>query len=268
MKDDKGNPWKIRFHFGHSRMYGSMRPTDVKIESSYLNTTIKGFQFDERTSNSYYNPWKWDRSVLDAAKWIDEPSNTFEFSIENKNNSLMITAYHPKVLNTYYESFNEKGEAVYSPTHEYISNGTPEAIGAIPEGQRAIEIQNTHKYMVYQIGYGRKVNLFDGKKSGKLSIMPRVDVGVTVGSARALIVGQGQWIEKYDKFKVQGTNASIGSRLEYTRGRVGVFVEKKWTFSKNEVGFMDGKATYDLQYSPTTIGVSIDILTLKNKKKK
>src|SRR5690606_3346405 len=75
--DKEGTPWKIRFHFGFTRT--NFRPTDVKVNSSVLSTTIKGFEFDERTSALHYNPGNW-KNFQDAFRWIDEPSNTFEIS--------------------------------------------------------------------------------------------------------------------------------------------------------------------------------------------
>jgi hypothetical protein len=269
LKDDKGNPWKIRFHFGFTRT--NIRPTDVKIQSGLVNTTIKGFEFDERTSDSYYNPKNW-RAPQDALRWIDEPSNTFTISIENKKNAFYITAFHPKFLKTYYE-IKEKGndgkeQVSYVPTSNYLSNGDDHSYNSIPDGQAGIEIKNTHLLMNYQIGYGRKFTIFDTKKAGKLSYTPHVDAGVTIGGARSIYIVKSEgWREHSDKLGVQGFNQSIGHRLEYQKGRVGVFVDQKYTTSKIKHSFLDGQASYNLDYSTIALGVSIDLYTPKIKKK-
>lgn len=267
LKDDQGNPWKIRLHFGFTRT--NIRPTDVKIQSSLVNTTIKGFEFDERTSDSYYNPKNW-QAPQDALRWIDEPSNTITVSIENKKNAFYITAFHPKFLKTYYEIKEKGGDGLekvsYIPTSNYLSNGDALSYNSIPDGQAGIEIKNTHLLMNYQIGYGRKFTIFDSKKVGKLTYTPRVDAGVTIGGARSIYIVKSEgWREHTDKLGVQGFNQSVGHRLEYQKGKVGVFVDQKYTTSKVEHSFLDGKANYNLDYSTIAIGVSVDLYTPKKK---
>jgi hypothetical protein len=268
INDDEGNPWKIRLHFGFTRT--NIRPTDVTIKSSLVNTTIKGFEFSERTSAEHYDPRTWEH-LQDAARWIDEPSNTFTLSIENKKNAFYLTAFHPKFLKTHYqmtETAPDGTESVtYVPASQHLSNGTPLSYGSIPDGQAGIEIQNTHLLMNYQIGYGRKFTVFDSKKAGKLTYAPRVDAGVTIGGARSIyIVKNESWIEHKDPMGVQGFNASLGHRLEYQRGKVSVFADQKYTKSKMEHSFLDGTASYDLDYSTVTLGVAVDVFTPKKKK--
>lgn len=155
-------------------------------------------------------------------------------------------------------------------THS-LSSGLPKAIAAIPEGTRGIEIQNTHRLMGWQIGYGRKFQIFDTQKAGKLTYVVRADVGVQTGAARTIIIDKTNpnnmtWVEKYDDFGIQGYNADVGHRIEYQRGRYGLFVDQKVVFSKIEHGFMEGTAAYNMQYTPTTFGISIDLVTLGKKK--
>ena len=266
LKDDKGDPWVLRFHFSFNRT--NIRPTDVKIRSSYINTDIKGFQFDERTSDKYFNPRNW-KEPADALHWIDEPSNTIAISIENKKNAFYLTAYHPKMLRTYYEKKNPDGTATYTPGGStYMSYGTPEAYAAIPEGQSAVEIQNTHQLMNYQIGYGRKINLMDSKKAGQINYVVRVDVGLTTGEARSIYVKPGEyWVDHREKPSVQGVNGSLGHRLEYTKGRFGAFIEQKYTKADIKHEFFDGTAEYKLDYSNIAFGVNINVLTLNKKDK-
>ncbi len=260
LKDDQGNPWKIRFHFGFTRT--NIRPTDVTIKSSRVNTVIKGFEFSERTSAQHYDPRTWEH-LQDAARWIDEPSNTFTLSIENKKNAFYITAFHPKFLKTYYEIKDDKGVR-YEPATEHLSNGTPVSYGAIPDGQAGVEIQNTHLLMNYQIGYGRKFTIFDSPKSGKLVYAPHVDAGVTIGGARSIyIVKNESWEEHRDPMGLQGLNATAGHRLEYQIGKVAMFVDQKYTKAQMDHSFLDGTASYKLDYSTVTFGVVVDVFTPK-----
>lgn len=273
LQDDQGNPWKIRFHFGHSRLFGSMRPTDVKLQSTQVTGTIRGFTFDERTSDKYFNPTKWTE-FADAAKWLDEPSNTFTLSLENRKNAFYLTAYHPKLLKSHYEKkemVNGQEQVTYTPVNPYqgLESGFPEDIAAIPDGQKGLMIQNTHLLMVWQIGYGRKFTIFDTPKAGKLTYIPRADVGIQTGKARAVYIEKNvSWEDHYDKYRIQGYNVDVGHRIEYQRGRVALFVDQKVIFSRIKHGFFDGTASYNLQQTPTTFGVTVDLITLGKRKAK
>lgn len=259
--DDEGNKWKIRFHFGFTRT--NIRPADVKIESSLVNTEIKGFQFDERTSANHYNPKNW-KELQDGFRWIDEPSNTFTFSIENKKNAIYLTAFHPKFLKTYHE-IKDGDQTTYVPVNDptkYLSEGTDKSYSAIPDGQAGVEIQNTHMLMNYSLGYGRKFNIMDNK-SGKITNIVRVDAGVMVGAARSIYIEKNVgWNQTRDRMRLQGVNGSIGDRLEYQKGKVGAFVE--WKYSKmgpQEYRFLDGTAkSKGGDFSTINFGVSVDVL--------
>jgi len=266
--DDQGNPWKLRFHFGFTRT--NYRPTDVKLESSQMNTTIKGFEFDERTSANHYNPKNW-KEFQDAFRWIDEPTNTIEISVENKKNAFYLTVFHPKTLATHYQKDEGGGNYSYikAPKESYLSIDPFITNADIPDGHAAFEIQNTHKLMNYSLGYGRKFKVFDKPKTGQLDYVVRVDGGVIVGAARSLhFTEDGQYSEGVDKNKVQGFTGAVGHRVEFKRGKVGAFVEQKYTKTKLEHGFLDGKASYNLDFSTITFGLNVDLFTKKNKKNK
>lgn len=233
-----GGRWKIRFHFGHSRMFGSIRPTTVRLRSSGFNADIKDFQFDERTSDKYFNPSKWE-GADEALKWIDEPTNTMTFSIENDKDVIYLTAYHPKMIKTYNDESGDWG----------------------------VHLQNTHKNMVWQIGYGRKFKIFEGRKGATLTYIPRIDAGFQTGAANSNMFYQGADYEQNDKFGLQGFNVSLGHRLEYQKGAMGVFIENRTQLTKTKQGFMDGTATYTTVYSPTTFGISFDLFTSGKKKR-
>ena len=67
---------------------------------------------------------------------------------------------------------------------------------------------------------------------------------------------------------VQGLNATAGHRLEYQRGKVAMFVDQRYTTSQVDHSFLDGTASYKLDYSTVTFGVVVDVFTPKKKKKK
>lgn len=273
LSDNQGDKWKIRFHFGFTRT--NIRPADVTIQSSLINTEIKNFQFEERTSAEHYNPATWQHPQ-DAARWLDEPSNTFALSIENKHNAFYITAFHPKFLKTYYavKDGNQTTNVPASVDHS-LSLGTPEVFQAIPEGQTAFEIQNTHKLMNYQIGYGRKFTLMDKKVGGKINYIARADLGVIMGAARSIVITPDrQWIENRDGLKVQGYTGSLGNRVEWKPkgedGKLAIYLEHKYSkLSDQHYQFLDGEAkTVGGDFSTVNFGIVLDVFNPNRSNKK
>jgi len=265
-KDDKGKEWKIRFHFGFSRtQYWN---TDMHLNSSRVNVLVRDFEFDERTSANYYNPANWT-SIDQAFKWIDEPTNTFAFSFERDKDVFYFTAFHPKFLKSKDQQKHVTGTIDGVEVDQVMYLNKPfTGYNNVPGEMHLVRFENTHYQMDWQIGYGRKLVIFDGEKSGKLSYTPRVDVGLTSGQNYTVYLKENEYWE-YDGFKdrhrVQGVNASIGHRVEYQRGRVGLHVDQRMVFSRLNQGFMDGTANFNMQYSPITFGVSFDLYTIKKK---
>jgi hypothetical protein len=262
-EDEQGNSWKIRFNFGFSRT--DYAPTDLNIKSDVINIVVKDVEMHERTSNSYYNPANWTE-LQNAAQWIDEPTNTFTFSLEKNKNVFYLSVFHPKYLKSVVYSTKEvDGVAEYavSPIEE-----SDDFSQAIPEGNSMLYLGNTHYNMIWQVGYGRQFVIFDTKKVGKLSYTIKGDIGINTGKARSVHIIPGvAWDDYIDKARVQGFNASIGHRVEYQRGRVSLFVDQKTIYSKMQHGFYDGIIDYNLRSTPTTFGVGIDLFTKKRKKK-
>ena len=267
-KDQDGNEWKIRFNFGFART--SYLPTDMKLQSSRLNVVIKDFEFEERTSASYYNPKNWE-SFQDAFRWIDEPTNTWAFSAEKKNNVFYLNVSHPKFLKVGYQDKHVRGTVdgvavdQVMPINEKF-DGFNDQVGQM----HLTRFENTHKQMDWQIGYGRKFVVFDGKKSGQLSYTPQAFVGLSSGQPVTIYQKEGQYWdydEHVDRMHVLGTNASVWQMLEYKRGRVGVYASQKFTVAHIKQGFMDGKAEFDVKYvNPITFGVTFDLATIRVKK--
>lgn len=262
-KSKSGESWKVRFHFGFSRT--QYHPTDMDIKSSQFTGTIEDVTMYERTSASHYDPKNWD-GFLDSFKWIDEPTNTFALSLEKGKNKFYMTAFHPKYIKSVLYKETDDG-IVYAP-------GAPDnALNQDrPDGFSHLYIQNTHMNMVWQVGYGRELRILDGK-AGRLSYIPKADVGFSTGAARSSHIerdedGDWQWDDHTEKTKVQGLNASIGHRVEYAKGKFSLFVDHKTIVSRRKHDYLDGTAEYNLRMSPVTFGIGITLFDGKNKKKK
>ena len=131
-----------------------------------------------------------------------------------------------------------------------------------------VGFQSTHKQLDLQIGYGHKFDLLKGK-AGTLSITPHVDAGVSVGKNHLTYEAKDtQWtyVQYDDLHAFQGFNASVGTRLEYQYGKVGVFVDPRFVHSHLKNTYSVGSAEYDMNYVPVTMGISFDIVTIKKKK--
>ena len=250
----EGKTWKIRFYFGFSRT--QYAPTDMSVRTPSMNVVVRDFRMVERTSAGYYNPANWEQP-LDALRWIDEPTNTFNLSFEKGDHVIYITAYHPKYL----QSFD------YTP--ENPSTGAPATLSAvgnsnppIPAGSSRINFLNTYQNMVWQVGYGHKFQLLQSKHSGHLYYIPKADIGVSIGLSRTSILSPEGVIKDYEgKRDFQGFDASIGHRLEYDQGRVSLFIDQRVIFSHRNHEFLDGTADYNLRMTPITVGVGIDLFT-------
>lgn len=260
--------WKFRVILGFTRTH--YNSTDVKIKSTPLTTTLKGFKFDERTSDKYFNPTKWEH-LSDATKWIDEPSNKITLIAQKGRDIFYISLFHPKALGAIYEKKEIiDGEEVvtYIPAEYHISDGTPEAFAAIPAGHSAFELQNTHKFFTLSVGYGREMTIASGKV-GKLSYTPSVDVGLSFGSLRSIYISPDmQWSENREPFGPQGYLVSGGHRLEYQRGKISLFVEQRMNFGHQSSEFLDGTADYNFNYHTVTAGIGIDLWNPAKRKKK
>ena len=180
-KDEHGNSWKIRFNFGFSRT--DYAPTHLNIKSGVINIVVKDVEMHERTSNSYYNPANWTE-LQNAAQWIDEPTNTFTFSLEKNKNTFYLSVFHPKYLKSVVYSTKEvNGAPVYTVSPIGESDNFSQTI---PEGNNMLYLGNTHYNMIWQVGYGRQFVIFDTKKAGKLSYTVKGDVGINTGKARSV----------------------------------------------------------------------------------
>ncbi len=267
--DDEGKKWKIRFHFGFTRT--QYHKTNLSVQSELVDIVVRDVEMYERTSAEYYNPANW-RGLDGAIKWIDEPTNTFMISFEKEKNNFYVTIFHPKYL----KSIIYKKTEIDGQTHLDVVEGVKDnrLNQPRPEGYNMFYLQNTHANVVWQIGYGRQITLFDSRRGGKLTYIPRADIGITTGAARTVHIqrdesGKGsELVDSTEKFGIQGLNASIGHRLEYQRGKASIFIDHKTTFAKMHHSFGEGTIDYNLRYTPITFGIGIDLFSGKAKKKR
>jgi hypothetical protein len=262
--DEKNNPWKVRFHFGFSRT--DYRPTDLHIQSSVANVVIRGVEMHERTSAHHYNPAHWGE-LKNSLKWIDEPTNTFTISLENNNNAFYLTIFHPKYLKSIlYKKTVVDGQEQFEFSDIHESDNFSQVI---PDGHGMMYLGNTHMNLVTQVGYGRKFKIVETEKFGKITFIPRADFGISTGKARSVHIIRGErWDDYNDDHTLQGFNVSLGSRLEYQKGKVSMFVDYKANYAKMKHAFYDGTVEYDLIMTPVTFGLGIDVFSGKKKKKK
>ena len=239
-KDDEGKTWKLKFSFGFTRT--GYANTNMHFKTSKMDLVIKDFEFEERTSSSFYKLPEINKPE-DSLRWIDEPTNTFTLSLEKNKNTYYVTMFHPKFLKQTEQQKQISGTLDGAPINQQMD--LDKELGLDYFG-------NTYLQLDWQIGYGRNFVLLN-KGKGVLSYTPRVDAGITTGRNRSSFRG----IEATDKNRVMGVNGSLGHRLEFEKGRFNVFVDQKLTTSHLEHGFMDGKAKYNMNYHHVTVGVGI-----------
>jgi hypothetical protein len=263
-KDESGKTWKLRFHFGFSTT--DYRPADLHIQTSKYGVVLKDVDMQQRTGGVHYDPTKW-KSMKQALKWIDEPTNTFQFSLEKNKNVFYLTVFHPKYLKSIAykaptagsDGYTFKNDVGYNSNSSEVLRGLAPSVG---EGYKRIYFQNSHLNLVMQVGYGRQLELTNGN-FGKLTYIPKADIGINYGKERS--IDDRKLYEGTPN--IQGFNASVANRLEYQKGVISVFAEHKVLYSNIKTAFLDGTIKYDLVSTPLTFGVGIDLFT-KNKPKK
>lgn len=259
-KDSDGETWKIRFHFGFTRTRYANQ--DLHLNTSRLKVVVKDFEFEERTSDGFYDSHNWQKPE-DSLRWIDEPTNTFNFSFEKGKNTIYLTMFHPKFLIKKDEVKDVSGTIDGVPVNGPIPLSSPYNGVAEPGKMYLGYFGNTYMQLDFQIGYGRQFTIHEGEK-GVLTWTPRVDVGISTGLNQSSYAGD----EYKDAFRYQGLNGAVGYKLEYRKGRLAVFLDQKLTYSHLKHGFLDGTAEYNMKYNQVTIGVGLDLYRSKKKIKK
>lgn len=253
--DSKGNELRFRFSFGFSRT--DYAQTDLHLQSPRLNVVIKDYDFHERTSAENYEPKHWNQGgPTDFLKWVDEPTNTFTFTIERKKDVFTITVFHPKFLQEGYMANKQV-------------TGTVDGVKVDKEMSMQelglSQFKNTHREMSWQIGYGRSFVLYKGKRGrAELIYTPQLLGGFMTGKN----VSGFEKEEFEDRSRIQGSIFSAGHSLEYRYGIASLFVNQTFHWAHLNHGFLEGKAKYNLDYSTITFGLGINLYDPARHKKR
>ena len=258
--DQDGDKWNIKFYFGYTKT--EYFNSDIKLRSTRVNVDIKDFEWKERNSFEFFQA-EHLKGKGNTFRFIDEPTNTFMINLEKGKDVFTLSLFHMKYL--------------MDPNQVKQVNGTIDGVAVDkvmpvrekfdgynnqPGEMHLWRLENTYRQVNPQIGYGRKIDIVDSKKYGKVSYTPSVQVGLIAGNSYSAYMKVDNYWEsdnKEQKWGVKGATFSAGQRLEYEKGRVAVFMDQKFTTSKIKQTFLDGTATYRLNYMPLTLGVAVRI---------
>ncbi len=259
--DGQGNKWNFRIYFGYTRSRYFNSP-EVALNSSRVNVVVKDFDWEERNSFEYFT-WDKIKQPGNTFRFIDEPTNSFGFSMEKKNNVIFLSVFHMKWLFNNSQVKHVTGTLDGVEVDKVMPVNQPfDGYNAQPGEMNLIRLENTYWNINPQIGYGRKIDIISNKKFGTLSYTPSVQAGLMIGSSfSAYTVKGGYWDSdsKAQGIEYKGTSLTAGHRLDYEKGRMGLFIDQKYTTSNIKQDFLDGSAKYRLNFSPVTFGLSVKI---------
>lgn len=260
-KDKDGDQWIFRLYFGYTRTKYFNSP-EVNLNSTRVNVSIKDFEWKERHSFEFFSLEELSKPGA-ALRFIDEPTNSFGFTMEKNNNVLMLSVFHMKWLFNNQQIKHVSGNIDGTDVNSVMHVTEPfDGYNAQPGEMHLLRLENTYWNINPQVGYGRKIDLIKNKKFGTLSYTPSVQVGLMIGSGYSAFTKEGEYWEsdaKSQNISVKGMSFTAGQRLEYERKRMGVFVDQKFTSTKITQDFLDGTAKYRLQFMPVTFGISVKI---------
>ncbi len=263
--------WKIRFYASHS--FTTYFNTDVKFTSSRYNVEIKDYEWAERSSREFFEPKTWKEEGNNPFQVIDEPTNTFVMSIEKNGHEFFLSAFHPKFLQAKDQVKYMKGSIDGVEVDGFLEINKPfDGYDQVPGESELVRNQNTHRQMIFEIGYGYRFTLLKGRL-GSINYVPSVGIGVMTGNNLSVMVKQGEWWEfedHQDDFGIQGFGGSLTNRIEINgpKERFGIFYENKLGFYKQDHGFMDGNQKYNLGLVGNSVGMKFMIRNPNNAKKK
>jgi len=261
--DDK---WKVRLYLSHS--FTTYYNTDIKFSSSRYNVEIKDYQWIERGSREFFQYTKWTEQGNNLLQIIDEPSNTFVLSIERNSHEFFLSVFHPKFLQNPEQIVYMKGTIDgVEVDGTYNINRPFDGYNQFPGEMELVRNENTHREMLFEIGYGYRFKLIDDK-IGKITYVPSIGVGLSYGQNLVVVIKENEWWE-FDNYKqkseVQGFGGSITNRIEFNteKERFGIFYENKLSYYKQNYRFMDGNQKYDLKLIGNSVGVKFMIYNSK-----
>jgi len=258
--------WKVRFYLSHS--FTTYYNTDIKFSSSRYNVEIKDYQWIERGSREFFQYTKWTEQGNNLLQIIDEPSNTFVLSIERNSHEFFLSVFHPKFLQNPEQIVYMKGTIDgIEVDGTYNINRPFDGYNQFPGEMELVRNENTHREMLFEIGYGYRFKLIDDK-IGKITYVPSIGVGLSYGQNLVVVIKENEWWE-FDNYKqkseVQGFGGSITNRIEFNteKERFGIFYENKLSYYKQNYRFMDGNQKYDLKLIGNSVGVKFMIYNSK-----
>jgi hypothetical protein len=268
--NEKNDKWKIRFYASHS--FTTYFSTDMKFRSSRYNVDIDNYEWQERGSRDFFQPETWKKEGNNPFQMIDEPSNTFTLSIEKNGNEFFLSAFHPKFL----QQVGQVKPMVGTVDGVAVDGNLPinrpvDHYSPVPGEMRLVRNQNTHMQMMFEVGYGHRFKLLEGK-TGSIVYVPSLALGVTTGQNLTVTVEEGKYWdfeEHQQKNSIQGFGGTITNRVEVNskNERFGLFVENRFSLYKQKHGFMDGTQEYDLKLMGNSVGIKFMIYNPKNHKK-
>ena len=260
------NKWKFKFSLSHSytRYYNS----DIIFSSSRYNIEIKDYQWTERGSREFFQYKKWTEQGNNPLQMIDEPSNTFVLSIEKNSHEFFLSVFHPKFLQNPEQIVYMKGtidgvevDGIYNINRPF------DGYNQFPGEMELVRNENTHREMLFEIGYGYRFKLLDDK-IGNITYVPSIGLGLSCGKNLVVVIEENEWWE-FDNYKqkteVQGFGGSITNRIEFNtkKEKFGIYYENKLSYYKQNHGFMDGNQKYDLKLIGNSVGVKFMIYNSK-----
>jgi hypothetical protein len=259
--DGEGNKWNFRIFFGYTRSRYFNSP-EVALNSSRVNVVVKDFEWKERHSFEYFT-WDKIKQPGNTFRFIDEPTNSFGFSMEKKNNVIFLSVFHMKWLFNNSQIKHVTGTLDGVEVDKVMPVNEPfDGYNAQPGEMNLLRLENTYWNINPQIGYGRKLDIISNKKFGTLSYTPSVQVGLMIGSSYSAYTKKGEYWESDSKaqgIEYKGTSLTVGHRIDYEKGRMGLFIDQKYTTTNIKQDFLDGSAKYRLNFSPVTFGLSVKI---------
>jgi hypothetical protein len=258
--------WKLRLYLSHS--FTTYYNTDIKFSSSRYNVEIKDYQWIERGSREFFQYKKWTEQRNNPLQMIDEPSNTFVLSIEKNSHEIFLSVFHPKFLQNPEQIVYMKG-TIDGVEVDGINNiNRPfDGYNQFPGEMELVRNENTHREMLFEIGYGYRFKLLDAK-IGNITYVPSMGLGLSCGQNLIVVVKEDDWWN-YDKYRqkseIQGFGGSLTNRIEFNtkKERFGIFYENKLSYYKQNHGFMDGNQKYNLKLIGNSVGIKFMIYNSK-----
>ena len=268
-KDSDGDTWNVKFYFGYSR--AKYFNSDVHLQSTRVNVDIKDMEWKERNSFEYFK-----RESLkgkgNTFRFIDEPTSTMMLTLEKGKNVFLISVFHLKYLKQQFQDKHVTGTLDGVSVNGVIPINEPfDGYNDQPGQMHLTRLENTYWQADIQGGYGRKFNLLGNEKTGILSFTPYVQGGIYIGSSFSnyrKLDNYWDWDSRSQPIEPKGASITLGQKLEYEKGRFSLFLDNRATHAQVKHDFLDGKASYKLNFVAGTLGLGFKIVDPKSKKKK